>query len=238
MIRSRSMKILWQHLPERKSCVVKILWSVFAMIFVSFGIYLQLKADIGLSPWNALNQGLSNVLPISYGAASIVVSFAVLFIDVIMKEPVGVGTILDSVLIGLATDFFVWLDPVPEAGSLALKIVIFLLGLAVLCFGQFFYMDAGLGCGSRDALMLALGKKFNKISVGTINNIIFLVVLIASCFLGATIGLGTVISVFCNGIMMDAVFKLVKFKPLDVQHQSLAATVRSLFAPGTTYEFD
>ena len=59
------MKILWQHLPERKSCVVKILWSVFAMIFVSFGIYLQLKADIGLSPWNALNQGLSNVLPIS-----------------------------------------------------------------------------------------------------------------------------------------------------------------------------
>lgn len=228
------MKILWKNLPARQSCVVKIIWSVFAMVVVSFGIYLQLEADIGLSPWNALNQGLANVLPISYGTACIASSFAIVLIDVALKEPIGVGTVLDSILVGVGTDLFVWLDPIPDTDSLVLKVVIFTAGLAVLCLGQFFYMDAGLGCGARDSLMVALGKKFTKVSVGTINNAIFLIVLITSWFLGATIGLGTVISVFFSGIIMDAIFNLVRFKPLEVVHENFAATAKSLFGPSKT----
>ena len=233
------MKILWKNLPERRSRVVKILWSVFAMIFISFGIYLQLEADIGLSPWNALNQGLANVLPMSYGAATVVSSLVIVAADVLLREPIGVGTVLDCLLIGVAADFFNWLDPVPDTDSMVLKTALFMLGLAVLCFGQFFYMEAALGCGSRDALLLALCKRFSKLSVGTINNLIFLVVLAASWLLGATIGLGTVISVFCNGLMMDWVFKLVKFDPLDVCHEDIIATVKGLFIPkNPSFELD
>mgnify|MGYP000139897963 FL=1 len=33
----------------------------------SFGIVLMLQANVGLEPWSVLQQGLTLVLPISYG---------------------------------------------------------------------------------------------------------------------------------------------------------------------------
>lgn len=216
------------RLNPRKDRVIRILKASGAMFVIAFGIYMQIKMDIGLSPWQSLNQGLSRTFPITYGQAQIASGVVIIAIDLLLKEKIGVGTLLDAFLIGMATDIYNAIDPIPAVDSYWLKIPLFVVGLAIVCFGQFLYMRNGLSCGPRDSLMVALGRKFPKISIGYINNAIFVIVLAVSWLLGATIGIGTVIAVFGNGRIMDFIFKLVRFEPRNVQHEHIGETARAL----------
>ncbi len=231
------MEKFWRNLPPRKNRIAKIFITSLTMLFIAFGIYLQLKADIGLSPWNALNQGISRTFGISYGMATIIISFTVLAVDLLLKEHIGFGTLLDSTLIGVGLDILERFDSVPPLESFAVKIPVFVLGLAIVCYGQYLYMSASLCCGARDSLTVALGRRFSRFSIGTVNNAIFLIVLMLSCFLGATIGIGTVISVFGNGIIMDIIFRLVHFEPYTVRHEHLIATAIVLWTDKEPEEF-
>ena len=89
-------------------------------------------------------------------------------------------------------------------------------------------MKAALGCGPRDALMVALGKRFRKFSVGTVNMCIFLIVLAAAFALGAPVGIGTVLAVALLGPIMDLVFRLAHFDACAVEHESLLQTVKAV----------
>ncbi len=205
-----------------------MLWSALTMFFIGFGIYLQIEADIGFPSWNALNQGFSIVFPITYGTASILIGLSVVFVDLAMKEPIGMGTIIDAICVGLGTDFFSMLDPVPEVNSFFVKLILFIASLFILSIGQYFYMITGLSCGPRDAFLVAVGKRCKKLSIGTVNNIISVAVLTVSWFMGATIGIGTVISVFGMGIIMDITFKALRFEPRNVKHEDISATAKAL----------
>ena len=206
----------------------RVLLAVVGLIVFAFGVYLQLQANIGQAPWNALNQGLSMRLPISYGTACNVVACCIVLIDIALKEPVGLGMLLDACIIGWATDIFIALDWVPVQTSLPLQILLQLAGMTVLCIGQLIYMKAALGCGPRDALMIALGKRFTKISVGTVNMCIFVIVLAGAFALGAPIGIGTVMAVALMGPIMDLVFKVGHFDARSVIHESLLQTARAI----------
>ena len=78
----------------------RLLLAVAGLIVFAFGVYLQLQANIGQAPWNALNQGLSMHLPISYGTACNAVACCIVLIDVALGEPVGLGMLLDAFVIG------------------------------------------------------------------------------------------------------------------------------------------
>lgn len=215
---------LWGNLSPRANRIVRMIWSALTMFFIGFGIYLQIEADIGFPSWNALNQGISLVFPISYGAASIVIGLSIVIVDLFLKEPIGMGTLIDAVCVGLGCDFFSMLDPLPNIESFWVKLLIFIISLFILSFGQYLYMITGLSCGPRDAFTVAIGKRCKKLSIGTVNNIISVIVLAISWAMGATIGIGTVISVFGLGIVMDITFKAVKFEPRNVLHENIAAT--------------
>lgn len=219
---------LWKNLSPRNSRIVKMLWSAFTMFFIGFGIYLQIEADIGFPSWNALNQGFSIVFPITYGTASITIGLSIVFIDLLLKEPIGMGTLIDAVCVGLGCDFFSMLDPITETDSFIIKFALFMISLFILSIGQYMYMITGLSCGPRDAFTVAIGKRCRKISIGTVNNIISAVVLAISWMMGATIGIGTIVSVFGMGMVMDRTFKLVHFEPRNVTHENIGATVRAI----------
>lgn len=224
------MRRFWDRLPPRENRIVRIFWTAFAMMIIAFGIYLQLKVNIGLSPWNALNNGFSLRFPITYGEASICVAAVVIIADLLLGQKIGAGTLVDSVVVGTGTDFFERIDPVGSIDAMPLKIAVFVVGLAIVCYGQYLYMEAGLCCGPRDMLTIAIGKKFSKTSIGVVSNVIFAVVLLASWLLGSPVGVGTLIAVFGNGFIMDGIFRLVRFEPRDVQHEDLLTTLRVIFA--------
>ena len=74
-----------------------LLASTGLMLF-AFGYHLQVVANIGLSPWTALNDGLAIHLNMTLGQASIIISIIIVISDLLMKERLGLGTLLDTCL--------------------------------------------------------------------------------------------------------------------------------------------
>jgi len=204
--------------------------ALLGLIIFGFGMYMQLRSDVGLSPWQAFNEGLTLHFPISFGTASILVSVLVVVADVLLREPIGVGTILDALVVGWSIDFFLWLDPLPMMPGAVSSICLLLCSIAVMALSQYIYMKAALSCGPRDALLVALGRKFPKTPIGAVNTGLLVIILVIAFFLGGSIGLGTVINMAFTGPIMQLVFHLLHFEPRDVTHEGLADTLSAFRA--------
>ena len=204
--------------------------ALLGLIIFGFGMYMQLRSDVGLSPWQAFNEGLTLHFPISFGTASILVSVLVVVADVLLREPIGVGTILDALVVGWSIDFFLWLDPLPMMPGAVASVCLLLCSIAVMALSQYIYMKAALSCGPRDALLVALGRKFPKTPIGAVNTGLLVIILVIAFFLGGSIGLGTVINMAFTGPIMQLVFHLLHFEPRDVTHEGLADTLSAFRA--------
>lgn len=133
----------------------KTLLAAIGLICFGAGVYLTIQANIGVAPWDALNLGLSKTFGILYGTASVGVSVILILIDLLLKEHIGIGTILDAVLVGKTVDFLNWLDLIPSQENIWAGIVMMLIGFFIMGLSQVIYMKAGLCCGPRDSLLLA-----------------------------------------------------------------------------------
>ena len=74
--------------------IKKYIKLMSGLILCSFGIVSILNADLGLSPWDVLNQGINKQIGITLGQANIAVGLVVIFIGLYFKQPLGSGTIL------------------------------------------------------------------------------------------------------------------------------------------------
>ena len=223
------------HSPSALSRAIagRLLRSLLAsagLLVFSFGAYLQLQAAIGMSPWLSLNQSLTLHLPITYGQASILCSLLFVAADLLLREPIGLGTVLDALVVGWGSDLFLSLGWVPVMTEFPAQLAVLLVGMVIVCFGQYLYMLAGLSCGPRDAFLVAVGKRFPRLSIGTINLMILAIAQLLAYLLGGPIGLGTLITVFGSGVVMDAVFRLLRFEPRNVKHENLLETFKALRA--------
>lgn len=221
----------YSNLNKTRSEIVRnaLLASVGLFIF-AIGIYLTIQANIGVAPWDVLNQGLTKRIGISYGTVMMVVSATVIIIDVLMKEPIGLGMVLDTVIVGKTVDLMNYLDLVPPRQSLWSGVVLLVFGLLLLAVGMRIYMALGLGCGPRDTLLVALCKRFPKLSIGALNVIMWATVTVIGYFLGGQVGLGTVISVVCMGPLLNTLCRMTHFNAADVVHQNLLKTLQILFS--------
>jgi len=86
--------------------------------------------------------------------------------------------------------------------------------------GCYLYISTGLGCGPRDALMVALTKKTN-FSVRFIRSTIEITVLVIGYFLGGYVGAGTVITAVFTGSFIQYVFKMFDFDVKLVTHRNI-----------------
>lgn len=198
------------------------------LILFGFGVYVIIQANIGVDPWSAFNLGLSKQFGILYGTASIMVSFTVIAVDLILKEKIGIGTILDAIVVGKTVDFLNWIDLIPAQDNLISGILMLVAGFFVAGISQYIYMKAALSCGPRDALQVGIGRRLNKIPIGGINAIMQATVAVIGWILGGPIGIGTILSPFAAGGMQQLAFNMVKFQPKDVEHQNLFESVAVL----------
>ena len=106
-----------------------------------------------------------------------------------------------------------------------------LTGQFIVSLATYFYISAGFGCGPRDSLMVALGKKFPQMPIGAIRGTIEAVVLVIGWLMGAKVGIGTVIAVFGMGFVLQFTFKILKFEIRTVKHESIFDTFSILKNP-------
>ena len=162
---------------------------LMGLMVCSVAIALMLNAQVGLSPWDALHQGISHHTPLTVGQTTILMGLVVLGGSwVFLRQPVGVGTVLNMALIGLFIDLI--LPHLPHPELLWEQWVQFLLGVLVLGVGTGMYVSSSLGAGPRDGLVIALSENF-RWGVKRIRTAIELVVLLAGFLLGGSVGWGT-----------------------------------------------
>jgi len=207
--------------------LIRSLVAVFGLAVFGFGIYLQIQANLGLDPWNALNQGLAQRFSVSFGVISVSVSFLVIVLDLLLHESIGLGTLLDAVTVGICVDIFAALNIMPVQTQLPVQLVTLLVGILFACVGQFLYMKVGLSCGPRDGFLVAVGKRLPKVPIGVVSLGIFAVVFGISLLVGSPIGIGTVVATFGTGPIMEVVFRVLRFEPRNVEHEGLAGTWRA-----------
>ena len=209
--------------------IKEILKSAFGLFIFSIGVFLTIQADIGLAPWDCLSMGASYRVGMSYGNVHTIISIVILGIDVLLKEKIGYGTILDALLVGNYVDLIDHFITLPEFNSIPISCIMVIIGLFIMGYGQYFYMDAAQGCGPRDSLLIALGKRFPKTPIGVVQTVMVGIALLIGWILGGPVGIGTVISVFGMGTALQIVCKIMKFEPRDVVHKNVIETNRILF---------
>ncbi|MCT8977990.1 hypothetical protein N4T77_15460 [Clostridium sp. CX1] len=206
--------------------VKRITKLIFGLFLYSLGSFLTIQANIGLAPWEAFSMGGAYLTHLSYGNIVVITGLIIIVIDFALKEKIGFGTILNAILIGKFVDLIQFTNIIPKMSNLGLGLLMLLLGQVVICIGSYFYIGSSLGCGPRDALMVALGKRIPKIPIGAIRGLLEGTVLIIGWLLGAKVGIGTAIYVLGIGFTLQFTFKLLHFDVKNIEHESISDTVK------------
>lgn len=171
--------------------------------FLAFGagIAVMARSGLGLGPWEVLHQGISRQTGLELGTVSILLGIPILAAWWPLGERPGIGTVLNILCIGLATNATLLL--VEPVESVPAQLVAMAIGVVMIAIGSGLYLAADLGPGPRDGVMTGLHLRFGW-SIRRARTGIELVVLVAGYLLGGTVGLGTVVFALGIGPLVQA----------------------------------
>ena len=206
---------------NRKTVFLEWLRIAAGLAVFSLGVHLTIYANIGLAPWDCLGMGIARHTPLNYGLSMTAVAAAILLIDLLMKERIGYGTVIDALLTGNLVQLFGDLNPFPENHSLWLGLALMPAGFVLMALGMCVYMKAAQCCGPRDSLLVGLGKRMPRVPIGVVEILLWGAALLAGWLLGGPVGIGTLISTFGAGAVMQFVYNLIRFDPRSIRHRDV-----------------
>ena len=184
-----------------KPRIITLLYLVIGLILFGLGETMLIAANVGVSPWTVLAQGISIKTGYSIGISTFIVSIGVLILWIPLKQKPGIGTILNTIIISIVLDVSLPYLPTPESFFLqALQVFI---GVIIVGLGSGFYLIANLGPGSRDGLMTGLQKKTN-LPIALIRATIEVSAVVFGFYLGGVVGIGTLVFAFGIGPAVSA----------------------------------
>lgn len=204
--------------PSRPEMIRRVPRLVLGLVFCGVGVAAQVRADLGLGPWDVLHQGISERIGIGIGTVGIFVGLVVLLVWIPLRQRVGVGTVLNTILIGVTIDVVLAFSPQPE--HVAVRLALLLAGIAVMGIGIGMYIGAGLGPGPRDGVMTAFADRGH--SVRLVRTLIELSALAIGALLGGSVGLGTLLFALLIGPIVHHTLPWLTIAPLDEVEESAA----------------
>lgn len=205
----------------------RLFWLLFGVAVSSVGIAMMLQASVGLEPWSVLQQGMAQRTGMTFGTASAIAGAAAIITAVFFGESFGFGTIINIAGCAVMIDAIQAAGLIPQMHGLVSGILLLLSGLELLALGTWLYMKSALGSGPRDALMVALARKFNR-SAGACRAVVDVLVTVIGFFLGGPVGVGTIISAVGLGPLINLNFAAVRFCPAEVHQENVAETIRRI----------
>jgi uncharacterized membrane protein YczE len=209
------------------SRLLRLIWGLF---LYALGIVVTINASIGYAPWDVFHVGLVKTVGISIGTASIITGIIIVAIAALLGEKLGLGTLLNMVLIGVFMDLIISINIIPVLNSFPLGVLMLIIGLFIIAFASYFYIGSAFGAGPRDSLMVALTRK-TKLPIGVCRGIIEFLAALVGWRLGGMLGIGTIISALAIGFCVQVTFKLLKFEATEIKHETLDQTFKMLFIP-------
>ena len=171
------------------------------LVLYGASMALQIRAGLGLDPWDAFHQGVADRTGLSFGTVVIITGAVVLLAWIPLRQRPGFGTISNVFVIGIAVDAA--LAVLPHAGSVPVAVAMLVAGVGLNGLAGGAYIGVGLGPGPRDGLMTGLVRRTGG-SIRVVRTTIEVTVLVAGAALGGTVGIGTVVYAVSIGPLVHA----------------------------------
>ena len=175
--------------PPRHEVLRRLPRLVVGLILCGVAFGLAVQADLGLDPWDVLHQGIADHIDMSIGNVSVLVGLVVLLGWIPLRERIGIGTVLNTIIIGLTMDLV--MQVLPDADTAVLQWTMLVAGLVVAGPGIGLYIGARLGPGPRDGIMTGVARRGPSIRL--VRTLIELAALTVGWLLGGTVGIGTIL---------------------------------------------
>lgn len=171
-----------REVARRLPQLIAGLW-IFGM-----GLGFVVLGGQGQGPWVVWDEGVSLHTPLTIGSVAILTGLALVAGLIWAGEPIGFGTLMNAVIVGLSTDVTLALfdQPASVYGQVGLTLASPLL----VALGSGLYLGVMLGPGPRDGVMTAMHRRGVPIWLGRF--IIEAVPFTIGAILGGTVGWGTV----------------------------------------------
>jgi uncharacterized membrane protein YczE len=172
--------------------------SQLAVGLALYGLTLgmMIRATLGNAPWDVLHQGMAIHLPISIGTAVIAMSLVVLLFWIPLRELPGLGTVANSLAVGLGADLTLSLLEAPE--SIWQRVLLMAGGIVLNALATALYIGSQFGPGARDGLMTGLHRR-TGVSIRVVRTGLEVFVVAIGWLLGGVVGIGTLVYALAIG---------------------------------------
>lgn len=182
---------------------INTLLMAIGIFMLGFSISLLRYGDLGTDPYTTMNLGVSSSLPLSFGLYQLLINL-VLFAIVWKKKrhTIGLGTIVNMVMVGFVSDFFYPLvvTSLPDFPALSFRLIVTTVAVIIACISISMYMESGLGIAPYDAITTILvDASKRRIPFFVARVTVDVLAVLIGFFFGATVGIGTLMLAFLTG---------------------------------------
>ncbi|MCR1900000.1 membrane protein [Irregularibacter muris] len=208
-----------------KSYLIRYIKLFMGIFIISVGVVMTIYANLGTGPLDVFHIGLSQITALSIGQSVQVTGVVIIGIGLILKIIPGIGTIINMYFVGFFIDLVIHTNLFFTPMTFLGKFILLIVGLTVISQGAYLYLSSCLGAGPIDGLLIGMIRKLDK-SVSVIKTTIELIIAIIGFLLGGPLGIGTLISAFGFGSLLQITFNIWKFDIKNTRQETLQDIIR------------
>jgi uncharacterized membrane protein YczE len=196
--------------------VLRVAMSIIGVMLCAIAVSFFKCSVFGVDPFQCFAQGswMRFAGGLSYGTYYAGLSLILLVVDFFLdKHYIGIATFINMFLTGYVVEFAQWvINSVLPNPSLAVRAVLLIIGVVMMCFAASLYMTADLGVSVYDEIPIVISnrskKPFKFCRIGC-----DLICVIIGVICGLMPGVGTIITAFFMGPLIEF-FNKIFSRPL------------------------
>ncbi|GAB1805888.1 YczE/YyaS/YitT family protein [Priestia megaterium] len=190
---------------------MKYVVYVGGILLLTLGIALTIQSNLGASPFDALLVGLSLNVGLSVGSWEMILASVLICVNALLsKQKPEVLGLLTAFITGLGID--VWLFLLESWAPFEMwysKLCCFGIGLIIIGVGTSAYLHTNFAPIPIDRLTLII-QRLVKTNLFLARTLIYFTFLLAAMILNGPIGVGTLLTVFLGGMLLNFFMPITK----------------------------
>jgi uncharacterized membrane protein YczE len=205
-----TIRSLQQRPIPRNELLRRLPRCLGGLVLFGIGIPLFVQSKLGTAPWDVLHAGIAKLTGLQIGLVINLVGLLVLPLWIPLKQRIGLGTVLNTLVIGLVVD--VARPRLPAQTALLGQVLFVFGGLFAIAIGSGLYIGSGLGAGPRDGIMMGLRRVGLSVRAG--RTVVEFVTVVLGLLLGGRVGFGTVVFLVGIGPLVQIALNRLSLPPL------------------------
>lgn len=191
--------------------IKRIIMTIIGVLGSGFGAGIFDFCRMGMDPFQVFAHGVWNKTNLGFGTLYMIVNIIMLIgVFIFDRKKIGLGTLINIVFLGYVVEYTskLFSNIFPQA-TLITRIICLVVAVIILCFASATYFTGNMGVSTYDAVALFLSEKQSKVKFQYCRITTDLICTIVGFILGATVGVGTVITAFFMGPLISFFKKYV-----------------------------